>query len=314
MKLRFSSLFLVLIATLFIVGACSRSSNAKAAKGATVVAKVNGVPITSADIARVGAFRRSAQAAASPEEERKALLEDAINNEVIFEKAVDQGYHRKESVKRQIVQAYIRENVAKGMEFPDDELKKYFDENKDVFMRIRAAHILIQPKTKGDPAADAAALKTAQDVLKKVKAGGDFAELAKKYSTDRSAQRGGDLGFFSRTMMVKPFADAAFALANVGDVSEVVQTDFGFHIIKLMERKDDFEQLKPMVKSKMTRERMEVAEKEFMTKARKGANVKIYEDALAKVEIPNTRQPQGGGAGMHQGLKKDLVIPPLPPK
>ncbi len=314
MKLRFSSLFLVLIATLFIVGACSRSSNAKAAKGATVVAKVNGVPITSADIVRVGAFRRSAQAAASPEEERKALLEDAINNEVIFEKAVDQGYHRKESVKRQIVQAYIRENVAKGMDFPDDELKKYFDENKDVFMRIRAAHILIQPKTKGDPAADAAALKTAQDVLKKVKAGGDFAELAKKYSTDRSAQRGGDLGFFSRTMMVKPFADAAFALANVGDVSDVVQTDFGFHIIKLMERKDDFEQLKPMVKSKMTRERMEVAEKEFMTKARKGANVKIYEDALAKVEIPNMRQPQGGGAEMHPGLKKDLVIPPLPPK
>jgi peptidyl-prolyl cis-trans isomerase C len=102
--------------------------------------------------------------------------------------------------------------------------------------RARARHILIRVAPNASKDERAAALKKIQDIQKQVK-GGDFAELAKKYSEDPgSKERGGDLGYFSRGDMVDPFEKAAFSL-NVGQVSDIVTTDFGYHIIRLEERK-----------------------------------------------------------------------------
>lgn len=97
--------------------------------------------------------------------------------------------------------------------------------------QTRASHILIEKK-------DADARQQAQNVLDKLKAGGKFEDLAKEFSKDPgSAARGGDLGFFGAGRMVKPFEDAVNALAAPGDVSGLVESDFGFHIIRLDERK-----------------------------------------------------------------------------
>jgi peptidyl-prolyl cis-trans isomerase NIMA-interacting 1 len=105
--------------------------------------------------------------------------------------------------------------------------------------RIAASHVLIAYKGSRSAAPSVVrtkeqAKKRAQEVLKKAKGGGatDFAALAKKYSDDPgSGPRGGELGVFGRASMVKPFSDVAFAL-KPGDVSEIVETDFGFHVIK----------------------------------------------------------------------------------
>jgi len=103
--------------------------------------------------------------------------------------------------------------------------------------KIAASHILVSYKEARGAAptikrTKAQAKKRAEDVLKKAKAGGDFTALAKEYSDDPgSGPRGGDLGTFTRRQMVPPFADAAFAL-KPGDLSAIVETDFGFHIIK----------------------------------------------------------------------------------
>ena len=99
----------------------------------------------------------------------------------------------------------------------------------------RASHILIQVESDAKPEAREAARKKAEEILSQVRKSPDrFAELAKKYSQDPgSAEKGGDLGYFDRGMMVKPFADAVYALGKVGDISGVVKSDYGYHIIKL---------------------------------------------------------------------------------
>jgi peptidyl-prolyl cis-trans isomerase D len=98
--------------------------------------------------------------------------------------------------------------------------------------QIRASHILL--KTEGKD--EAVVRKQAEEVLKKVKAGGDFAALAKQYSEDSSKAQGGDLDYFGRGKMVKEFEDAAWPL-NVGQTTDLVKSEFGFHIIKLTDKK-----------------------------------------------------------------------------
>ncbi len=87
---------------------------------------------------------------------------------------------------------------------------------------IRCAHILVEKES------------TAKEILEKIKKGESFAKLAEQYGTDGTKRRGGDLGFFGKGMMVKPFEDAAFALQK-GEVSGLVKTQFGYHIIKRLE-------------------------------------------------------------------------------
>jgi peptidyl-prolyl cis-trans isomerase SurA len=112
---------------------------------------------------------------------------------------------------------------------------------------IQVAHILIQTSETTDPIEDAFFLKIANDVYEKAKKGEDFSELAIEYSDDENTKHnGGILPFFGIGNMVLPFEQAAFALKNIGDVSEPVRTRFGYHIIKLLEKRGypSFEEMK----------------------------------------------------------------------
>ena len=137
--------------------------------------------------------------------------------------------------------AYLRlsgEGLGKDIEIEEGDLLAYYEERKQALLtqeQRRASHILIQVAADADEDAVNKAEAEARDVLKQIQAGGDFAELARKYSKDPgSSAQGGDLGFFARGAMVPEFDDAVFS-QQVGDVSEPVKTQFGFHIIKLAE-------------------------------------------------------------------------------
>lgn len=127
--------------------------------------------------------------------------------------------------------------IEQQIKVSDDDIRKYYDQNIARYKtdeQRRASHILIKSE-KGAPAAEKAAAKAKADkLLAQLKANpGDFAKLAKENSDDPgSAERGGDLDFFGKGMMVKPFEDAAYALKE-GEVSGVIESDFGLHIIKL---------------------------------------------------------------------------------
>lgn len=126
-----------------------------------------------------------------------------------------------------------------GRAISDEDAKKFYDDNIASFTRaeqVQASHILIG--TSGDDeAAKTAAKAKAEDVLVEVKGGGDFAELAKTYSTCPSKERDGDLGYFDKGQMVPEFSEVAFA-QKIGEISDVVETKFGYHIIKVTDRKE----------------------------------------------------------------------------
>ncbi|WP_275695619.1 peptidylprolyl isomerase [Ferdinandcohnia quinoae] len=113
------------------------------------------------------------------------------------------------------------------VEVTDDEIKTYFEENKDSFAtpeQVKASHILVEDE------------ETAKEVKKKLDEGANFEDLAKEYSTDSSAESGGDLGYFSAGDMVEEFEKAAFSM-KIDDISNPVKTENGYHIIKVTDKK-----------------------------------------------------------------------------
>ncbi|HEX41334.1 MAG TPA: hypothetical protein ENN81_04650 [Phycisphaerales bacterium] len=122
----------------------------------------------------------------------------------------------------------------------DAEVLKYYEDNKDRFgtpEQVRASHILIKVEPTDNDAVKQQKRAKAEELLKQVKEGGDFAELARAHSDCPSSTRGGDLDFFARGAMVPPFDQAAFAL-ETGQVSDIVETSFGYHIIKATDHKE----------------------------------------------------------------------------
>ncbi len=139
------------------------------------------------------------------------------------------AYTAPEQVKLNYIELSVDE-LAKGIQVNEDELKKFYADNQNQFIgpeQRRASHILIE----GD---DDAALEKIKSIQDRIENGEDFAALAKENSQDTgSADKGGDLGFFGKDVMDPAFEEATFALNNVGDVSEPVKTEFGYHLIKL---------------------------------------------------------------------------------
>jgi peptidyl-prolyl cis-trans isomerase D len=128
--------------------------------------------------------------------------------------------------------------VADTIQITDAQIQDYYNAHRDEYRtpeRVKARHILLSTANK--PKEEVPKIQAqAEALLKQIKAGGDFAELAKKNSQDPgSAQKGGDLGWVSRGQMVKPFEDAAFSL-KPNEISNVVTTEYGFHIVQVLER------------------------------------------------------------------------------
>jgi len=154
---------------------------------------------------------------------------------------IDEKLLREYTRKEIIVNNLIENEIVPKVKVSDEEIQKFYNENKERYFskpeQVRASHILIGVDQKADAEAKQKAREKAEAVLKEVKEGKkEFAELAKSNSTCPSKDQGGDLGPFGKGQMVKPFEDAAFALKQ-GETSGIVETQFGYHIIKLTERK-----------------------------------------------------------------------------
>ncbi|UCH46047.1 MAG: peptidylprolyl isomerase [Nitrospiraceae bacterium] len=144
----------------------------------------------------------------------------------------------KESTRRSIaVDEYLKMKGIREPEVPEEEIRAYYNRHKRSFKReetIMASHILIMVKEEAKPEEREEARAKAESIRKGILAGEDFAEMAKKHSTDSRASQGGDLGYINRKYMPSEFDEVAFALKE-SEVSEVVHTKHGYHIIKVTE-------------------------------------------------------------------------------
>jgi len=153
-----------------------------------------------------------------------------------------------DQIKSQVLRDKIFTDVTKNITISDAEVKKYYDDNKETLFKvpeqIQVSHILIQFNVPEGQELTEQLKKTAYDKIKavqeKLKSGEDFAALAKSYSEDTaSKENGGDIGFISAGQTIKEFEDAAFAL-KVGEVSDIVETTYGYHLIKATDHKDEY--------------------------------------------------------------------------
>lgn len=172
-----------------------------------------------------GFIEQMYQSSGSKEAVLKELAERGVNEKELKEGA-------REDLK---IMKYLEEVVFKDIKVSDEELEKFYKEKPEMFVKpeeVTARHILFKVAENAPEDEVKSVQEKAEKVLQEVKAAPDkFAEVATKNSDDSSKSNGGDLGYFTKEQMVKPFADASFAL-KPGEVSDLVRSQFGFHIIK----------------------------------------------------------------------------------
>jgi peptidyl-prolyl cis-trans isomerase C len=251
--------------------------------GGQVLAEVNGSSITTDDFNReLKNLPEYLKAMAETPQGRKEMLDTMVIRELVLQQAakdgVDKGPEIEEKLqdlkKRLIVEAFLKKKVEADAKVADEDLKKFYDQNKDKFKtgeQIKASHILV--KTENE----------AKEILAQLKAGASFEELAKKKSVDSSSAKGGDLGWFGKGAMVPAFEKAAMGLKE-GQVSDVVKSDFGFHIIKLTGKRSagirPFEEVKDQIKAALMPSKQQEIFLKLKDTLKKDAKITVKEDVL----------------------------------
>jgi peptidyl-prolyl cis-trans isomerase C len=224
---------------------------------------------------------------------RQNVLRGLISERLIYQEAVKAGFDKSPEVekrlaelKKQVVMQAFMEKKSESLT-TDEELKAAYDQKVKASVgqeEVKARHILV--KTEDE----------AKKIVAELKKGAAFEKLAKEKSTDKgSGEQGGDLGWFTKDKMVPEFADAAFALKK-GEISAPVKTGFGWHVIKLEDRRElkpaSFEESKDELKSELAEQSVE----KYVQSLLKGANVKYYDENGKEKPFPLEAKPSAAPA------------------
>ncbi len=245
----------------------------------TVVANVNGIPVTEAEI-KLAQAELAQQFAQLPEEQKRlaaltALIEIKLMAALAREKGLDQGddfrlrmaFLQDRALHSDVVDAEV------GQQVTEEDVRARYDKeiaSMEAANEVKARHILVKTA------------EEAKKIIGELDGGADFKTLAKERSTGPSGPNGGDLGYFGKGQMVPPFEDAVFAL-NVGEYTkEPVETQFGFHVIKLEDKRTkqppSFDEVKDQVRSMVMRDKY----LKLVEEQRSAANVDIKDADLKK--------------------------------
>jgi peptidyl-prolyl cis-trans isomerase C len=274
---------------LSVVVGCAR----KPAPDEKVLARVSNRVITLKDlnekIAKVPTYYQGVV-----EKNKRRYLDESIVEMLFYEEAIRRGIDKdretrdviSEARKKIVIAKLIKEEVEDKIKISEKEMKLYYDEHKDEFKSPqlwRASHILVGTE------------QEAKDIQGRLAAGENFEDAARKYSTDATASRGGDVGYFRMGQLVPEFENACARL-DVGQAGDILRTQFGYHIIKVTDKKEpvveDFEKVKPAVEGElMRRKRSELFDKLVMD-LKKKYGVQIEEDVYKYLDTPEKADRQ----------------------
>ncbi|MDP4147171.1 MAG: peptidylprolyl isomerase [Bacillota bacterium] len=242
-----------------------------------VLAVVNGREITERDLSvAISAFPRERQQFFMSEQGRKQLLDEIVSFELIYNEAVDNNLSeykdylaQVEMMKKELLtQAAIRK-LLDEIKITDEQAKEYYEANKHMFSNkesVSAKHILVDSEEK------------AKEVKVEIEKGKEFEAAAAEYSSCPSKAQGGSLGYFTRGQMVPEFEDAAF-IQEIGVVGEPVKTQFGYHLIKVEDKKEasikPFEEVSSSIVNNLVQQEQSRKYAEHTAELRKKYNVLV---------------------------------------
>jgi peptidyl-prolyl cis-trans isomerase C len=189
---------------------------------------------------------------------------------------------RSQFMRAMAIQRFVDKEFVQKVTVSDKETKEHYDSRLTTFKQpeqVRARHILIKVDSQADESQKHEARKTLERIQQKLKNGEDFSALAKEYSQCPSSAKGGDLGFFRRGQMVKPFQEAAFSLGP-GKVSDIVETKFGYHLIKVIDKKPEstvpYEDVKDKIERRLKKEKAQKEVDLYVAKLKGKAKVERF--------------------------------------
>jgi peptidyl-prolyl cis-trans isomerase C len=275
------SAFIAVSSFSFVVSGC-----AKKADQGKVLATYDGGAVTEAEFLKaVHSMPEHIRTVA--QEKKSEFLESFVTERLLLQEAETKGVQHladvqdilRQSRNRILVTKLVEQEVEKKLEVTDAEVKAYYDAHTDEFIvpyRLRASHILVRDR------------KEAEALVVRIKAGELFEELAKKYSMDPTAAKGGDLGYVRKGQLIPEIEEALFGL-KVGDLSEVTQSKFGFHILKATgEAKPQTKELHLVTKEirdRLTLEKRSQAFNALIDRLKKKSGVKLNTEELEKLDF-----------------------------
>ncbi|MBT5856678.1 peptidylprolyl isomerase [bacterium] len=248
----------------------------------TVLVKVGRTKITKTDFeSRIAQYPQESQAALQRQENQDRLLDQMVDEEVLYQQAKKLGYHRKKELKQQLenskkqllIAMLVKDKVDQNIAVTPQEIQAYYQQNPAQFAALETrslSHILV--KTKAE----------ANKINRQLRKGVSFEKLAKKHSIDPTKENGGSLGWVRKDNLVPEFGNAGFAIKRNGRRSGVVKSQFGFHIIKLNDKKMRPEiklnEAKDQIANVLSVQKQQVLFKQLLDDAKKRIKVKRNAD------------------------------------
>lgn len=242
-----------------------------------LLAEVNGKKITGVDYNLfIDSLNPQLKQYFGGKEMNKEVVNELVYQTLLYEDAMEKGMDKDdeftqvlEKTKESMLKTYALGKLLATVSVTDDEIKKFYKDNKDLFKENESAdasHILVAEEDK------------ANEIYEKVKSGEDFASLAKEFSTCPSKEKGGELGTFTRGQMVKEFEDAVFN-NEVATITEPVKTQFGYHIIKINDKNEgrdlSFDEVKDKIAAQVRRQKEQALYNEKITELKEKYQVKM---------------------------------------
>ena len=274
-----ASLLLGLMAQALLAPAAAQEEQTD--RSQLLIATVDGQEIRQADVSALVATLPPQTQQLPREQLLPLVLQELINNKILVKLARRDGLDKEPEFERQIKSAaeqILRQIFLEQLSeaaLNDEAIQKYYDENIGSAkgnVEVRARHILLETE------------EDALAVVEEIESGGNFEQLARDRSTGPSAPAGGDLGYFTRDAMVAPFAEAAFAMA-VGEVSEPVRTRFGWHVIKVEDRRETAPPPLEQVRDEITRQLFRQVVQNAISGERENSEVVLYDAQGNPIEV-----------------------------